>query len=87
MICQRCKKRQKKSDHANCKYCDICRKELFKKPKHNLSKEQQNSILNNLGKYNYKELCILGKFSKSNLARFCRDKKISYKKIIYSKVS
>ena len=85
MICQQCKKRPKKSEHKNCKYCENCRVENLKKPKHNLSKEQQKFILNNLGKYNYKELCIIGKFSKSSLGRFCRDKKLSCKKIIYSK--
>lgn len=72
-ICNSCPKQK----HFNSKYCLICAKKILKRPIGKLTKSQELRLHQLRIKYNSKEIANRIGTSRSNLIRWCRDRKIS----------
>lgn len=76
MKCERCKKRPKKSKHFNTKYCNICRKELIKRPVGKLTARQESEVRRLAGTMPIKKLAKKVGTSDSTLDRWAKANKV-----------
>jgi hypothetical protein len=74
MICNFCKKNKKSTLHPNCKYCNKCKLFLRKKPRHNLSNNQQKIVDKYAGKITRKQICAKARCSETSLKRYADEK-------------
>lgn len=84
-LCINCNVREKISEHFNTKYCKYCRESFVKKPRHNLTDEQQALVKKLAGTIYAKELAALVGCSKASLIRFSVEKNINLNAHTYKK--
>lgn len=84
-LCIHCNVREKINTHPNTKYCKTCRESFVKKPRHNLTEEQQTLVKKLAGTMYARELVALVGCSHASLIRYSVEKNINLNAHTYKK--